>query len=262
MFEYLVWGFGGITLVLVLIIGSIAEKRAEKRAKKEIQAKVEATIAAVRTNHDFDAADLYLNPKDHTGIAIDLTWGKLLLLRDGSETCVGFEQLISVELFEDSVSLVHTNRGSQVGGVIVGGLLAGGVGAVVGGLSGSRRSSEKVRKLVLKIITDDFNDPNHEVTFLLHSFGEPSLNRRHPIYKEALENASLWHSRLTTIMKRTATGKMPEAEGAMIEHQRLDAAEDKRGSPADEIRKLWELREQGVISDEEFEEMKSNIISS
>ena len=46
------------------------------------------------------------------------------------------KDLLQVEIIEDNVTITKTSRTSQVGGAIVGGMLAGGVGAVIGGLSG------------------------------------------------------------------------------------------------------------------------------
>lgn len=210
-FQFLYWAVAFVILCVAAVI--MGEKR-----RAEGRRKAEATEATVRTRRDFAPSDVYLSVQDQSGIAIDLENNKLMILRARAQHIIGFKQLISVELVEDNVSLVKTSRGSQLAGVIVGGVLAGGVGAVIGGLSGSKRSSETVRKISLQIVTDDFNKPNHEVTFLdwLLNF-DPSLkvdlansgkglSKDDPLYKEALEKANLWHSRLTTIMKRVSCG--------------------------------------------------------
>ena len=87
------------------------------------------------------------------------------------------------------VQLAYANRGSQLAGIAVGGALLGGIGAVVGGLSGSSRSVNNVTKVVLRFVTDDFDKPKHDIVLLDWSFAKKGMTRDNGIYKEALETA-------------------------------------------------------------------------
>lgn len=43
----------------------------------------------------------------------------------------------------------------QIGGVVVGGLLLGGVGAIIGGLSGKTETSGKISRIDLRLIVNE-----------------------------------------------------------------------------------------------------------
>ena len=99
------------------------------------------------------------------------------------------------------MQLAYANRGSQLAGVAVGGILLGGVGAVIGGLSGSKRSVNKVRKMILRFVTDDFTKPNHDIVLLDWIHDKEGVSRDNLVYRQALEVAELWHSRVRAMMK-------------------------------------------------------------
>ena len=50
---------------------------------------------------------------------------------------------MSVELLEDNTTIASRSLGRTVGGAVVGGVLAGGAGSVVGGLSGNQTMKKK-----------------------------------------------------------------------------------------------------------------------
>ncbi|MEG7377836.1 hypothetical protein V5785_00485 [Bacillus subtilis] len=51
-------------------------------------------------------------------------------------------------------------------GAVIGGLVAGGIGALVGGLSSDRTESKYFRKIDLKLKLDDFSTPITKIEFL------------------------------------------------------------------------------------------------
>ncbi|SNZ09927.1 hypothetical protein SAMN05421503_1422 [Terribacillus aidingensis] len=70
----------------------------------------------------------------------------------------------SFELNGETVSKV--SRTQQIGGALIGGVIAGGVGAIIGGLSSDRRHDELIKKATLKINTADVEKPVLYVEFL------------------------------------------------------------------------------------------------
>ena len=98
----------------------------------------------VRELADFDAADVYVSPHNHAGVAIDRNRDEILLTDKKEIRIFHVESVISCEVIEDGMQLAYANRGSQALGVAVGGALLGGVGAVIGGLSGSQRTMQRV----------------------------------------------------------------------------------------------------------------------
>ena len=147
----------------------------------------------------FDPADVYVsNYAD--GVAIDRE-RRLVALADFDGWCVlPIRSIVSCEVIEDGVQIARTNRGSQLAGVAVGGALLGGVGAVIGGLSGSSRSVNNVTTLALRFVTDDFDKPIHDID-LYGALSDKGVPRNDPSYTKALEIAELWHARVTAMMK-------------------------------------------------------------
>ena len=73
--------------------------------------------------------------------------------------------ITSVEVRRNGVQITRANRGSQLAGAAIGGLLFGVPGAMVGGLSGSSTTSDKLRSVGLAFTFDHLKHPAHEVTF-------------------------------------------------------------------------------------------------
>ncbi len=155
----------------------------------------------IRELDDFEADDVYVSDQNLGGIAIDLKRREILLTDAEEFRRFTVPSMMSCEILEDDVQLAYANRGSQLAGVAVGGILLGGVGAVIGGLSGSRRTVNKVRKMILRFVTDDFKKPNHDIVLLDWIHDKEGAPRDSLVYRQALEAAELWHSRVRAMMK-------------------------------------------------------------
>jgi serine/threonine protein kinase len=165
--------------------------------RREIATNLEREIRSIV---DFSADDVYVSPYSRHGLAIDNARGLVMLIDAKRRRTVSFEKLVSAEVVQDNVTLMTTKKG--LGGVVVGGLLAGGVGAIVGGLTGRQKtkSSTGVRSVALVVIVDDCNAPRHIVTFLKWPV-EEGLSRNSALYRQSVEKAELWQSRLTLAMR-------------------------------------------------------------
>ncbi|MEO7993787.1 MAG: hypothetical protein ABI743_05250 [bacterium] len=111
----------------------------------------------------------------NAALAIEERGKSIIFLRssDGKNwttRVIPYGDLISVEVIEDGHTVKHhrTSRAAQAGGVLVGGLLLGPVGAVVGGLTAGKRTvdEQKVRKVILRITVADTSSPIFELPFL------------------------------------------------------------------------------------------------
>lgn len=72
--------------------------------------------------------------------------------------------ILSSELIDvkSGVTITKTDRGSQIAGVVVGGVLLGGVGALIGGLTGKKESKTiDTGYALLKITVNDTENPVH-----------------------------------------------------------------------------------------------------
>lgn len=156
---------------------------------------------------DFDGSLILVGEDASHGIAIDISRKLITLLRraPGDEIThrtVGFTDIIGSEIHEDGETTSSANRGSQLSGALVGGALLGGVGAVIGGISGSRREKKTVRNLELRLTVNDINSPTHTVALLA---GSTSVDRNGIIYMAAAESARQWQGRLEAVIKQAAT---------------------------------------------------------
>jgi len=165
-----------------------------------------------------------------------------------------YKDILKSEILTDGVSVTSTNRGSQVGGALLGGLLAGGVGALIGGLSGSQTSQEKIMKIELIVIVTDTTNPVHKISFL-DSFPHAKDSQA---YKDAYAKAHHCHQ-LIAVLIRQADDEDGQSE--LINTNRSISMSTQQGaSVADELKKLKQLKDEGILTDEEFDAQKQKLI--
>lgn len=140
-----------------------------------------------------------------TGIAIDAERREMCFLTRAGPTFLSeripYAMVLSSEICEDGTTLSKTNRGSQLAGAAVGGVLLGGLGAIVGGLSGSSRTVETVRKLELVVTVNDAANPMRRLVFLEGT----ETKRNSMLYKLVSDAAQEWHARISVAVHNGAT---------------------------------------------------------
>lgn len=144
----------------------------------------------------------YHDPHTRQEVGIDIQRNLVVFAsRDGSVTSYHFNDIVAVEALKDGQSLTVANRGSQMAGAAIGGLLLGPVGLLLGGLSGGSRSVEKVSKLSLRLVTNDIISPVVEIVFLNWPLGG-GLTAEQPLLKDAARTMDEWYARFQTIVSR------------------------------------------------------------
>ena len=159
----------------------------------------------IRRLNGFKAADVYVSTINMAGVAIDVGRGEILLANEKALRRFPASSIVSCEILEDDTQLAYVNRGSQLAGAAVGGILLGGVGAIIGSLAASKRSISNVKKVYLRFTTDDFKRPIHDIVLLDWSSSKKGLKRDNKLYRQALETAELWHGRVMGLMKVRAS---------------------------------------------------------
>ena len=146
-----------------------------------------------------------------------------------------YDEIIDYELLQDGETIT---KGS-LGGAIVGGALMGGVGALVGGSLGKKKTKQEITEYRIKITTKNSFRPTVYINFL--STGKVKSNSLS--YKMCVGDAQGVLSQLTIITNFTSNSTVPSST-----------------SGADEILKFKNLLDQGIITEEEFIAKKKQLL--
>ncbi|WZY01570.1 SHOCT domain-containing protein [Bacillus sp. FSL W7-1360] len=150
-----------------------------------------------------------------------------------------FTDVIDFELLEDGSSITKGGLGRAVAG----GILFGGVGAVVGGVTGSKKSKATCDSLKIRITLNSIATPTTYINFIKTPTKKSSF-----VYKTDFTLAQECLSVLQVMC----------SESSGQDHSLPDS---KSGtSEADEILKFKQLLDNGVITQEEFEMKKKQIL--
>ncbi len=206
---------------------------------------------------DFKKTQLTFNSKTKCGLAIDEQSNKICLFNTNKEPpetlVVSYKDIISAEIIEDGDSITKTSRSSQLGSALVGGILLGGVGAIVGGLSGSTRTSQNVSNITLRIIINNTKKPAHDVSLLNNT-----ITKKSSMYSEVMNNARHWHSLIVILIRKADED---DKEKSQSDLKKAISSSSTPLSLADELSKLAQLKTDGIISNEEFDNLKANLLN-
>ena len=146
---------------------------------------------------------------------------------------LSFDDIVRFELLQNGCTITQGGLCSA----IAGGALFGNVGAVVGATVGKKKTLEEIDELKIRISTRNAMLSEVYVNFLKLS----KVKSNSILYKTAYESAQRTLSLLTQI----TSGSQPEVN--------LESA-------ADEIRKFKQLCDEGIITQEEFERKKEQLL--
>ena len=150
-----------------------------------------------------------------------------------------YNQVVGFELLEDGETITKGGLGRAV----VGGVLLGGVGAIVGGVTGGKRSKGICKSLQIKIT---FRNSPKQTEYLAFISAETKTNSF--IYKTAYKSAQDALSALQLAVDKIDNTPV---EAPVIQQV---------ASGADEILKYKGLLDAGIITEEEFNAKKAQIL--
>lgn len=187
--------FQGIVIFVLVLAGiavlvgiGIAVQQAENK-------KTMASVLSGRT--DFTATYSLAGVDGQTMVAVDADRRSIALVAlNGPIQIVPFSSLIEVAVFQDGQSVTHFSRGSQAAGALVGGALFGAAGLVVGGLSGKRTTSGKIRSVALQLTLESLDRP-----FFSVSLQNLEAETGGIIHQHAMRQANEWLARLKAAMQ-------------------------------------------------------------
>lgn len=130
-------------------------------------------------------------------IAIDRGREKIVYIDDKGSSLVkkefAFADIISCELIKDGETIYKKSTTRAIGGAIIGGVVSGGVGAIIGGLSGSAKEKEKINSIDIKIVLKDIDEPNFRFKFFEYKGSRMFLD-------ESIKSAETWKDRISAII--------------------------------------------------------------
>lgn len=121
----------------------------------------------------------------------------------GDINCINvykFNDLLHVEVQQDEETITRTSRSSQLGGMAVGGVLAGGLGLVIGAVTANKNSSTKVKKMTINLRFDSLKTPLETMVFLNSSV---PLTKDSNEVLEAVKKLDHWYNLLHVIINRS-----------------------------------------------------------
>ena len=166
-----------------------------------------------------------------------------------------YSDIINVTYEEDGNTLFSKSMARTVGGTLVGGVLMGGAGAIVGGLSGDTSQNRIIQSMNIKILVRSTTEPSVNLP----------INRSGEIFNTKDENSKkIYQSRIKE------ANAIKDLFSVIIDNsnQQLVASSPQKVevpkptiSIADELMKLAQLKDAGVLSEEEFQVQKEKLLS-
>jgi hypothetical protein len=240
---------GLFVFIMVAIVGLMILKLVVTSQNKQ---KIGESLSSIS---DFNITQKIIGDNGLSGLAIDENKKEICLIKNDSGNLsyliIPYRDLLSSEIFEDGKTITRTSRTSQFGSAIIGGLALGGVGAIIGGLSGKKTSTNQVNQIDLRITVNDTISPIYDINFMNVEGRGSEL-----VYPGAISKARHWQGLLEIIIRR-ADEEDRIKEG---ENKNKILKNDNNNSVADELSKLAELKNQGIITEEEFASQKKKLL--
>ena len=164
------------------------------------------------------------------------------LFNDELDKLIKYESIIECKVIENS-NIVNSGG---IGRAIVGGIIAGDSGAIVG--ANTRKSKNIVSSLSIRIVTKEIDEPLYTLELLDYQI-DTNKQLYANFYKQAMEFANNVYATIQAIIKDNNNTNVVENK------QELNST-----NGLEQLEKLAELKDKGIITQEEFEETKKKIL--
>lgn len=182
-------------VILAFVIGMIIVAIGSSKNAKQRKAKQDSFI------NEQEKEGIVLSNKtniENGVISIDKGREKIVYIDDKGSSLIkkefSFADIISCELIKDGQTIYKKSATRTIGGAIVGGVISGGVGAIIGGLSGSSKEKEKVNSIDIKITLRDIDNPSFKFKFFEYKGTRILLD-------SSIKSAEEWKDRISAIIE-------------------------------------------------------------
>ncbi len=158
-----------------------------------------------------------------------------------------FSSIVECEICQDHSTIAIDGMKRAV----IGGIIAGSTGAIIG--ASTTPQSDIVKHLSVKIRTNDISHPLHTIVLLQSTYSTKDI-----FYKQKLHTAELIYATIVAIIKKH------ENSNVVIEKATERKATESNTSIstyADQLRDLSNLYHEGILTSEEYESKKADILA-
>jgi hypothetical protein len=189
---------------------------------------------------EFKATEYYLSKTSGSSIGFDDDRKKICFLDIHNRPYIyNYNKILQCEVVVDGQTILKQSTTGTLGRSILGGILGGGVGAIIGGTSASKTLKEKISNIELKVIVNDVSNPIFNIQF----YDSTSSI----LLKHERRNVERWHAIMCGLIVQGN-----KEDTTSFEKDSLDTVIVSNLSVADELRKMKELLDMGVLTIEEF----------
>ncbi|OMD81180.1 hypothetical protein [Paenibacillus odorifer] len=194
------WGWTTLIVTLIIFLSSLVD---ESKIPKVKQMQLFDSFYRHRAKL-VNSNQYYISSSNEAGIIVDDENNAICIMYNDlqNSNVYNANDIIEIELIEDGNSIIKTSRGNQLGGALVGAAVAGGVGAIIGGLSGKGVQQDTVTQLSLKIIVNNIKNPVVIINFLSIGKNKEGIKKTSEKYKRSNKLATHWHGVLSVMIRR------------------------------------------------------------
>lgn len=165
--------------------------------------------------------------------------------------CFNYEDLIDFEIKENGSSVIQ----GKVGSTLVGGFLLGGIGALAGS-SGRRNVTDVCNDLSLKVYVN-----NSDIGCITERINKYSIDKNSIEYQQLSKRVDDIVGILKYIKSQNTQSKVDNEIVIDKSIQETEVENQKSSDGFEQLEKLAELKEKGIITEVEFEESKRKILN-
>ena len=184
-------GFTAVCAVVSVIVKEVSSSTGKGKAKD--------VLVQILNEHEIDNYS-YEQFGDGQIILNDKNFGRIWVLNtDGGYSGFPYNSISDVELIVNDNITYESSLSSTTGRAIVGGVVAGGLGAIIGGATGKKNGKKTIDKIELIISYYDDNHSYDLITLLESRYGEKlDEDSCESAYRQGL----LWSKRITALIGR------------------------------------------------------------
>jgi len=179
---------------------------------------------------DFEATQIIMGVDDLVGLAIDEEKKKVCLINYASNEfrVIFYKEILGVEVFEDK--------------------------AIIAGDSQKTKHEGTVSRIDVRLTINDTRQPIFDINFL-----NVETKKDNPAYQQALQTARHCHGLMEVLIKRA---DMEDKQKAQTTNLATVHQGNQQISFADELKKLSDLKDSGILTPEEFEKQKTKLLNT